>query len=62
MFDPSHQLPELLETSNEGNILAEPKNIVSTKIQQLWNKIKNFFYKIKILSHGWGYMGEKIII
>jgi hypothetical protein len=30
-------LPELVETSNEGNIIAEPKNILSTKIQQLWN-------------------------
>jgi hypothetical protein len=35
VFDLNHQLPELVETSNEGNIIAEPKNILSTKIQQL---------------------------
>jgi hypothetical protein len=27
VFDPSHQLHELLKTSNEGNIIAKPKKL-----------------------------------
>lgn len=37
--NPSHLLPELLpEIVDEGGPITEPKNIVSTRIQQLWNK------------------------
>jgi hypothetical protein len=38
VFDLSHLLLKLQETLHEEDTIVEPKNILSTKLQQLQNK------------------------
>jgi hypothetical protein len=44
-------LLESPKTLDEGNTIAQPKEILNTRHKQLEIKLDLFYYKIKTLSH-----------